>query len=151
MPYMKFFQTWYANASVRGNVFSLWAPSESCLLFMWSEKSIPCLVPFVSLALSTVYDLSWPGEQAPVWGQCELGVVTMAHSACPAPLRTDNQGPLVIVTRACRPHRPGGTCLRKNSSPPSFLHNFSWSQPISSRTKGNDFLSNLREMVGLPN
>lgn len=43
-------------------------------------------------------------ESRRLWGQRELGVVTMAHSACPAPLRPDNQGPL--VTRACRPHGP---------------------------------------------
>ncbi len=90
------------------NVFSLWAPSESCLLFMWSERSILCLVSFVSPSLSTVYDLSWARERAcvgPAWTR--RGHYGPQRLPCPAPLRPDNQGPLVSVTRACRPHRPG--------------------------------------------
>lgn len=82
----------------RKNVYSLCGQKDLKVSII---QAILSPLSFVGPSPSTIYDLGWPGAQAPVWGQCELGVVTTACHACPAPLRPDNQGPLVIVTGVC--------------------------------------------------
>ncbi len=112
--------------------FCVLRPSWALLCPLFMTSAGPESRRLCGASVNSAWSL-WPTAPAlPLWDQTIRGHWSLS------PGRVDRTG-------------QGGSCLRKNSSPPSFLHNFYWSQPICSRTKGNDFLSKLREMVGLPN
>lgn len=104
--------------------FCILCPSWALLCPLFMTSAGPESRRLCGASVNSAWSL-WPTAPAlPLWDQTIRGHWSVS------PGRVDRTG-------------QGGTCLRKNSSTPSFLHNFSWSPPICSRTKGNDFFCQI--------